>query len=280
MKRIVIKRAPGGSTQAEIQSSGFNVAPGVYGLWGKVIARHSEDHTVDIRTDRKFVLERVPVASREWITESDPPTGARDLPPEGTYVFMLMPTGQVESGFIIASVFPQTLGAMKADFLKKDKETEAFMRIEGGWQKTYDKSQGNTTIDDDNGFTLTVKKSEKKVTITDWSGNTITIDENGIFVQDTNENKATADKDGIIIEDKNGNIVTTNEDGIAIQDKTGNKVEMKTGGLTITTLDGKITGGMLNVGGVVTPKGSGPFCAISFCPITGLPHCGDTVIGT
>lgn len=263
MRRVTIRQMPGGASQAAMQNAGLNAPQGVFGLWGKVLARHSEDHTVDIRTDREFVLERVPVASREWITESDPPTGARDLPPEGTYVFMLMPTGQVESGFIIASVFPQTLAALKTDFLKKDKESEAFTRREGGWQKTYDKSNGNLLVEDDDGFTLHVKKSGKEVTITDW-----------------NKNKATINGSGVKLEDGNGNVITTNAKGINIKDKSGNEIDLAPTGTTAKTVNGRVTGGMVRVTGTAAPTGSGPFCAIAVCPFTGQPHVGDTVVGT
>jgi len=41
-----------------------------------------------------------------------------------------------------------------------------------------------------------------------------------------------------------------------------------------------ITGGELTVNGMVTPTGSGPFCGITVCPFTGLPHVGSKVTGT
>lgn len=280
MKKITIKSSLGGASQSGIQTSGYNTPLGVYGMWGKVIARHSEDHTVDMLTDRGFEVRRIPVASRDWVTESDPPAGGRDLPPEDTYVFMLMPTGQIESAFIIASAFPRTLSAMKNEFLAEGKEGEAFSRIEGGWQKTYDKSKGDTLIEDKDGFTLTVKKSEKKTTVVDWNNNQATIDGNGIAVRDANNNKATMNASGTKIEDKNGNIITMDASGIVVKDLSGNEVEMQATGTTIKTTNGKITGGLFSMSGVVTPKGSGPFCAIPFCPITGLPHCGENVVGT
>lgn len=41
-----------------------------------------------------------------------------------------------------------------------------------------------------------------------------------------------------------------------------------------------IKGGTLNVKGSVAPMGSGPFCAIPVCPLTGAPHLGTRVVGT
>ncbi|GAB6276237.1 MAG: hypothetical protein SAMD01599839_07770 [Rectinema sp.] len=282
MRRITIKTAPGAAPQSSMGNSGFNAPSGVYGMWGKVIARHSDDHTVDILTDRGFEIRRIPVASREWVTEGDVPGGGRDLPPEDTYVFMLMPTGQIESAFIIASAFPKTSSAMKDEFLAEDKEAESLSVIEGGWKKTYDKSKGDLLIEDkdDDNFILSVKKSEKKTSLTDWNGNTATIDDKGIAIQDKNANKVTLDFEGTKIEDKSGNTITMSASGIVVKDSSGNEVEMKATGATIKTIKGKITGGLFSMSGVVTPKGSGPFCAIPFCPITGMPHCGDSVVGT
>jgi len=280
VKKITIKLSPGGASQSGIQTSGYNTPLGVYGMWGKVIARHSDDHTVDVLTDRGFEVRRIPVASRDWVTESDPPAGGRDLPPEDTYVFMLMPTGQIESAFIIASAFPRTLSTMKNEFLAGGKEEESFSRIEGGWQKTYDKSKGDTLIEDKDGFTLTVKKSEKKTTVVDWNNNQATIDENGIAVRDANNNKATMNASGTKIEDKNGNVITMNASGVIVKDKNGNEVDMQATGATIKTTKGKITGGAFEMAGTVAPTGSGPFCAIPVCPLTGLPHTGSIVAGT
>lgn len=263
MKRIVVKPTLRGSSQAEMKNSGYNSPPGIFGMWGKVIARHSEDHTVDMVTDRGMEIRRIPVASREWVTKNDPPAGSRDLPPEDTYVFMLMPTGQIESAFIIASGFPHNLDALRNDFLVKDKESEEFSRKEGGWRKTYDKSKGDLRIEDDGGFVVSVEKSGKKTTLTDWSGNTATIDDSGV-----------------VVEDKSGNTIIMSESGVVVKDLSGNEVEMKATGVTIKTINGKITGGSFNLSGIVAPKGVGPFCAIKFCPITGLPHCGDSVVGT
>jgi hypothetical protein len=280
VKKITIKSTPHGSSQVELKNAGYNSPQGIFGMWGKVIARHSEDHTVDMLTDRGFEIRRIPVASRDWVTKDDLPTGGRDLPPEDTYVFMIMPTGQIESAFIIASGFPHNLDALKDDFLVKDKESEAFSRKEGGWQKTYDKSKGDLLIEDKDGFSLSVKKSDKAMVLTDWNNNKAIIDQDGIVIEDANSNKATLNSDGVKVEDKNGNVITTDASGINIKDKSSNEVQLTAEGATIKTINGKITGGSFKMTGVVAAKGTGPFCAILFCPITGLPHCGDSVVGT
>jgi phage baseplate assembly protein gpV len=44
--------------------------------------------------------------------------------------------------------------------------------------------------------------------------------------------------------------------------------------------DVTITGGNLTVDGSVAPTGSGPFCALPACMMTGSPHIGNKVMGT
>jgi len=235
-----------------------------YGVWGKVLERHSVDHSVDVQLATGHEVTHIPVASREWTTIDEKPIlGARDLPPKGAIVFVMMPSGEIDSGFVLASCFLPIAEKQKDDFLVKDKETEALSVIEGGWKKTYDKEKGDLQVEDDDSFILIVKKSEKKIDLTDWNGNKLVIDENGAKVTDKNSNEITMDGSGVIVKDNNGN-----------------KVELAAGGATITTTQGKITGGMLTVNGNAAPTGQGPFCALPFCPITGAPHVGQTVAGT
>ena len=95
--------------------------------------------------------------------------------------------------------------------------------------------------------------------------------------------------------DNNGNIEiksagnnAINIDGDANIDVKGN-AEIKTeedttieAGLncTVKAMEVKITGGILSVNGNSAPTGTGPFCAIPICPISGLPHIGNQVAGT
>lgn len=262
MRMITIARAPSSAKQSSIEQS-LSQVDVVYGMWAKVVERHSEDHTVDVLTDRGMTVSRIPVASRTWALDRDTPLGGRDLPPKDAYVFLIMPDGYVERAFVIASGFPKSSKNFKNEFLVKGKEEEQLTKIEGGWKKTYDKAKGDLFIEDDDQFSLTVKKSDKKIDLKDWQNNEVVIDSNGIKITDKNSNSITMDASGILVKDKNGN-----------------EVQLTPSGATIKTVNGKITGGMLVVSGMVPPKGSGPFCALPFCPILGLPHAGDTVVGT
>lgn len=53
-----------------------------------------------------------------------------------------------------------------------------------------------------------------------------------------------------------------------------------TGKMEIKATQTKLTGGQLECTGTPTPSGSGCFCAIPVCPVTGAPHSGSMVMGT
>jgi hypothetical protein len=227
------------------------------------------------------------VLSKEWVTvektDKGKILGERDLPPENALVFIIMPSGNLDSAFIIGSGFITSYDKHTEEFLVPDKETEKLTNLEGNWTKKYDKETGDLEVvgtdEDDKILTLTIKKSEKKIQLKDWNENDILIDENGTSLTDTKGNKITTDDSGIKMEDKNGNKSTMDASGMKAEDKNGNKMEMAAAGTTITAVKAKVTGGMLEVNGVATPTGSGPFCAIPVCPF-GITHIGNQVAGT
>jgi hypothetical protein len=271
-----------------------------YGMWCKVLARYSIDHTVDVETAEGFTVTRIPVASREWVTLDDPTLGERNLPPVSSMVFMFMPTGGIDNAFIMGSCFLPSYDKHVTEFLVEKKEDEEFAKSEGGWQRTFDKATGDLEVvgtdEDDKTLTITIKRSEKKIQITDWNDNDLVVDKNGIKVTDTKGNTATWDDSGTNFEDKNGNEITTSGSGIVMEDKNGNRITMNAGGMkaedkngnimdmtaagtTFTAIMAQITGGALEVNGTAAPTGSGPFCAIPACPF-GMPHVGNLVSGT
>lgn len=57
------------------------------------------------------------------------------------------------------------------------------------------------------------------------------------------------------------------------------KIEISDSGMTVTG-DVKVTGGKCEIGGSVTPTGSGAFCGLPYCAFTGAPQCGSISNGT
>ena len=71
--------------------------------------------------------------------------------------------------------------------------------------------------------------------------------------------------------DEDGNIEVSGENKITITSDKSVTVDAK----SVT-----ITGGSLKVSGNVTPTGTGPFCALKFCPVTSALHSGPIVNNT
>lgn len=217
------------------------------GVWAKVLDRHSEDNTVDIETSDGINAYRIPVASRDWIFSGDAVGGTRDLPPPGSYVFVLLPDGRFETGFVLCSGIPRRNDtALRSEFLQSGKESEKKSISEGGWKQTEDSESGDILIEDDAGFEMKVERSSKSIEIKDWSGGTTRM----------------------------------NSEGIKIADSFGNEVTLGAAGIEIKTIRGKITGGIFSMKGISAPDGQGPFCALPLCFLTGAPHVGSEVVGT
>ena len=84
---------------------------------------------------------------------------------------------------------------------------------------------------------------------------------------------------GEISMDLKGKITITahNDSNIEVS---GNSDITVRGSATLDSPNVTIKGGILNVNGSVGPTGTGPFCAVPVCPLTGAPHIGNKVIGT
>ena len=79
--------------------------------------------------------------------------------------------------------------------------------------------------------------------------------------------------------DLKGDITITSHGNTNIE-ISGNSEIYVNGKATIDSPNVTIKGGILNVKGSATPTGSGPFCSIPICPLTGAPHVGSKVMGT
>lgn len=85
------------------------------GCWAYVTAIHSDSLTVDVENYNGFKFYYVPVASMEWVNK-DGGSGERNLPPVGSRVFILMPTGTIQGGFVLCSGFSFNSVKEKEDF--------------------------------------------------------------------------------------------------------------------------------------------------------------------
>lgn len=74
-----------------------------------------------------------------------------------------------------------------------------------------------------------------------------------------------------------GNNVTVDAENVEVN---STKADINSDEATINSAKASITGGELTVNGVATPTGSGPFCGIPTCLLTGAQHIGNKVTGT
>lgn len=96
---------------------------------------------------------------------------------------------------------------------------------------------------------------------------------------------------GILIKDESDDNVKTTisideEGGITVETE-GNtnvtvggdaNIEAK-GNATIKSVNTKLTGGTVEIGGSVTPTGQGALCGLPYCVFTGAPHAGNKTTG-
>jgi len=143
---ITIRRgkppAPGARKPAAPTADGRRL-----GDWGRVEASHSEDNTADVVLASGLYLERVPVASREWVVSADDSggernSGERDLPPVNARVFVLMPSFRYEDSFVVPFSGFSTIDRT-APFMEDGRESVRERVTPGGWHVTDDLVTGS-----------------------------------------------------------------------------------------------------------------------------------------
>ena len=83
-----------------------------------------------------------------------------------------------------------------------------------------------------------------------------------------------------------GKIEAVSPGGVSLS--TDDKLEVKVAKDCDVKVDGntkfsgkvEITGGNMKCKGTATPSGTGCFCALPTCPVTGAPHSGEMVLNT
>lgn len=123
------------------------------GFFGVVSEVHPIDLTVDVIADSGVELPHVKVASHQWVDyeeEGSPVlTGRRDLPPVGSYVYCVMPTGTYNGCFVLCSMFSSESvhGAYKASDDTDETIANTVLDVEkSGWQATTDIRTGTKTL--------------------------------------------------------------------------------------------------------------------------------------
>jgi phage gp45-like len=256
-----------------------------YGCWGVVQSVNSKSISVDVYLDSGVFIAGVPVSSKEWVKETDDyVTGERNLPPEGSRVFIMMPSGTMDSAFVLCSGFsiyetPHVDAFMAKDDSDKEKKDPVRQRVlPGNWKTEYNH---------DNGTVKAVSPDEKTSILLDYEPSD---PELHLSLFEKTKIDAVSGKDmkitcfDTVVTIKDGEITinvpksAVKVDGDATIEVSGN-ASLKA---TKTTVNGnvEVTGGKFTMKGTVPPTGSGPLCAIPVCPFSGAPHSGSQAEGT
>lgn len=222
--KLIFNRRSSFEKRNEITPSGFGLKRS--GCWAYVTAVHSDSLTVDAENSNGFKFHYVPVASREWVSK-DGGSGERDLPPVGSRVFILMPTGTVQGGFVLCSGFSFNSVSEQADFkASSDKDIEAFNTSRkkissSGWTFGENLGSGNITAES-KGRSIRIEalnedeKDTGKGFRIEAFGSVLALDENGAVLESRDGGKITISSGRIVAEDSNGNRIETTKTSVKI----------------------------------------------------------------
>ena len=226
------------------------------GFWADVTGVNSQTNRVDLITDTGIAVTGIPVYSSEWVSPKsknrDYLTASINLPPIGARVFVLMPSRTISGAFVLCSGYAygeentKDLFATSKDEANKKNYIKSKI-TQGGWKESENYKTGNRQIESTDGniiININPKKDsensqEQEISLKAWN-HTLTITKSEITLDIGKDINIDAGTNNITV---NGAI--------------------------------KITGTKFELGGTVTPSGSGALCGISVCPFTGAPHVGS-----
>ncbi|UTY31734.1 hypothetical protein [Treponema putidum] len=158
-----------------------------YGVWGTVTDVNSMSHCVDVKLSSGVELKEVPVAcTDEWVCEyKDYVSGSRNLPPQGSRVFLFMPTASFESAFVLCSGLSryekQHEKAFMADKSDRDKKNKVREKVfPGKWKEEYEYDTGRYKIISPNeSIKIDIKDDDEKEVKVEAFGTELKIDKDG-----------------------------------------------------------------------------------------------------
>lgn len=187
---------------------------GRIGFWGYVSKVHSDSLTVDVVSDANCEYRYIQVASRQWVNADDK-SGCRDLPSEGSRVFVIKPEKSAANAFVLCSGFGQgeqpeldgftAESSMQTEVEKANNST--YEKNPAGWVTKTDRTNGNIefTSDDENiKVEIIPESTDKEVKLTAWN-NTITINSDGITIETQNKISLSGNT-GIEVDAKTGKL--------------------------------------------------------------------------
>lgn len=202
---------------------------GRIGFWGEVSDVDSINGWCSVINDQGQKYNSIPVYSRQWVIDNkDYVSGERKLPPVGARVFVLVPTENVSSAFILCSGYPEGEKSLRTIFAKNNDEknikANQYESIsQSGWNIKENYEDGNVTFtskDEKIIINANLSKNnnlsqEQEIKITAWN-NIITLNSDGLSLEDSNSNKINASSEGITIQDSNNNKIDMTSSSVKI----------------------------------------------------------------
>lgn len=167
----------------------------VGGAFGYVRGHLIELSAVKVELRNGTILHSVAVPANGWVHDIDggKSTGGVDLPPVGSYVFVLFPYGiENTTGAMVLFSMLDPQNKKHKEFLTAGDEPKVVQVLDGGIRVTYNRADPSYLVEDvdDAKFKILVDKKNKAVTYTDW-----------------NDNKITANSDGMKLEGKGNTVI-------------------------------------------------------------------------
>lgn len=221
------------------------------GFWGTVTKVHSENNTVDLVSVYGNEYKNINVATHGWVL-SQARIGDRNLPPVGSNVFVFLPDGIIETGFVLCSGYFR--GEEKDNFLCADdedskaiKDAQREIYTPGGWHFTEDYIGGSVELSKEDKVAITFNNDPDKESLSikalDLSVD-LTTEENKekceikVFENTITFNAKSDDK--YIQLEANGAKIKIDKDGNILIDTTKD-TKVKTDKITIETSSYKVT---------------------------------------
>lgn len=220
MRVTVRKEAPKPSFRKEFQNYQK------LGFWATVTEVNSQSYTCTVLTSNREVIRNIPLASKEWISDD---SAERNLPPIGSFVFILMPDNCISNAFILCSGYPKGESALQGLYAqnedeKKEKDNKRESVTPSHWNETEDYVSGTRTITSPDGkisITATLKNKETDSLVIKCFDSVLTMNKDGIVL---NPKK-------IDIDVGSGDISLTTTGDVSVN---ANSVNINNGALEIT----------------------------------------------
>lgn len=225
--------------------------------------------------------------SEEYILTQGIVIDTNDLDRKGKIKIQILPelSGVAINNLPWAIPFTSLQGPSSQSNILPEKESLVRLLVRKDWQRFY--YLGNYFFESKFDFNTIVSKLSGTGVSTTYKDINFTLFEDGSLQF---QNKANGES-GYIHSSGSYSIFKSNGDIVNYTNPTnkvtteGGKVELTANtNLTIAGLTINITGvngvGTLQTNGVVTPTGSGPYCGLPFCVMTGAPQSGNQVILT